>query len=553
MADNINVERIDEFGDAPSVNSNGASAAQQNAGAPKQEQKPQYIADAPETQQSFFDILSGCSLTTSLKEDGKRFLATIDAAMSDRNFLTKFSNWKVEVLPLTSVRDSRAIIVNGKSVVLIMSETNGTDANFPVARYEPKACEELFRLRPGTNNLLNIIITPEDYVNADKFAEYLKNIFMVANRGHGLTLGMIRKDTIFTFDDIAEHYEQAYREINPHAVPLRHDLCLTVYAQAANRNFNNYGRIGTEADTYLRDNQSEKQAFATIGGYVEFLKTSAYTYKYMPIVHISEIATKYPDEALIPLFLIVAAKWFIGMKQWITPYRQMKADVHGNAINLGSLFPDGQGGRWVITKPEDFDKTIASSFTSPQLVLDIPDGRANIPGLSRYCDSSTLGSIMQLYANTFGATIPPLSIPPFASGCPFYRGFYSYGEKKLDSACIDFLSEYTRKPNRVDDCEQLLIPRANPEERAVIDRKFEGDLKLYYRTAVVRIDPAILYTLDDIMSKQHFQFNGLTQMNNLYDTSGYIANANSWDNYLKSRSAGQFNTYNPTAGFYNFN
>ena len=54
------------------------------------------------------------------------------------------------------------------------------------------------------------------------------------------------------------------------------------------------------------------------------------------------------------------------------------------------------------------------------------------------------------------------------------------------------------------------------------------------------------------MSKQHFQFNGLTQMNNLYDTSGYIANANSWDNYLKSRSAGQFNTYNPTAGFYNF-
>ena len=247
MADNINVERIDEFGDAPSVNSNGASAAQQNAGAPKQEQKPQYTADAPETQQSFFDILSGCSLTTSLKEDGKRFLATIDAAMSDRNFLTKFSDWKVEVLPLTSVRDSRAIIVNGKSVVLIMAETNGTDANFPVARYEPKACEELFRLRPGTNNLLNIIITPEDYVNADKFAEYLKNIFTVANRGHGLTLGMIRKDTIFTFDDIAEHYEQAYREISPHAVPLRHDLCLTVYAQAANRNFNNYGRIGTEA------------------------------------------------------------------------------------------------------------------------------------------------------------------------------------------------------------------------------------------------------------------------------------------------------------------
>ena len=307
----------------------------------------------------------------------------------------------------------------------------------------------------------------------------------------------------------------------------------------------------TTAELVLR--QSEKQAFATIGGYVEFLKTSAYTYKYMPIVHISEIATKYPDEALIPLFLIVAAKWFIGMKQWITPYRQLKADVHGNAINLGSLFPDGQGGRWVITKPEDFDKTIASSFTSPQLVLDIPDGRANIPGLSRYCDSSTLSSIMQLYANTFGAIIPPLSIPPFASGCPFYRGFYSYGEKKLDSACIDFLSEYTRKPNRVDECEQLLIPRANPEERAVIDRKFEGDdLKLYYRTAVVRIDPAILYTLDDIMSKQHFQFNGLTQMNNLYDTSGYIANANSWDNYLKSRSAGQFNTYNPTAGFYNF-
>lgn len=557
MADNnnVDVERVDEYGDAPSVNSNGTDASQQQAQQTTQglagATRPNVNADAPETTMSFYETVGGFGLASDLSDKGKEFLNIIDAAMEDKNFASKY-NWKIEVLGLSVINDSRAIIVNNKAVILIMSETNQTNENFPTIRFERKAVDEITRLRPGTQTLMTLVITPEDYNRASRFATYIKNLFVIVNRGQGLTLGMIRKDTIFSFADDQDSYERAYAEINPHAIPLRHDLCLTIYMQPKNRFNNGYGQGTSEADVYNRDDQSDRKSFATIGGYVEFIKDNAYGYKYMPVVHISEISARYPDEALIPLFLIIATKRFITARTWQMPYRQMRNDCHGNAVNLGALFPDGNGGRWTITRQEDFDKTIVSSFYDAQIVLDITEGRAMIPGLMMYTlpDGNVITKILQLYANTIGASIPMPTVSPFSLECPFYRGYYSFGSTKLDSANIDFLTEYIKRPNKASECEKLLVQKANPAERAAEDREFESDVKFYYRTYVIGLDPKLLIDLDTTMQAQNFQFQGLTQMNGIYNISGYKSRAEAWSNYQAMNNAGVFNNFRPSEGIY---
>ena len=553
MADDVNVDRVDEYGSAPSVNSNGTSATQTQQAQTTQQAaagaKPNLNTGAAPETQGFYDLSRSLGLASNLSPEGQKFLEVIDTTLTDKNVASRYG-WHVDVLPISVIRDSRAIVVNGKAVILILAETNPTNENLPTIRFERKAAEELIRLRPNVRILMTIVITKEDYINANKFATYIRNMFVVAGE-RSLTLEAIKKDTSFTFGDSVEEYEKAYAELNPHAIPLRHDLCFTIYQVPKNQNNYRYNAY-EEAQVYNHDDLDDRTPFATIGGYVEFIKDGAYAYKYLPIVHISEISVRYPDAGLIPLLLIVATKRFITARAWQIPYRQMRADKHGSVMNLGALFPDGNGGRWVISKPEDFDKTIMSSFADAQIVLDVTAGRAMIPGLIFYADPTpiTIKNLIQLYANTFGVGINTPPVAPFARECPFYRGYYPFGNTKLDSANIDFLSEYSRHPNKVTDCERLLVQKVNPEERAAEDRSFEANVEFYYRTDVIGLSPALLSELDHKLADNKFSFQGLTQMSGIYNISGYKARAEEWGKYQSMNSAGTYNNFIPTSGIY---
>ena len=203
------------------------------------------------TRKSLHEVLRDLGRTTEsfLSAEGKNFLATVDNVLTDHDF-TFEHNWGVKVLKLSSVRDSQIIVVNDKAIAVIMAETNLTDPNHSVVGLSRNAFRELDSQNSNCKLISTIVITPEDYTNANKFANYIRNMFTIAlanDAGQYLTMDSICKDSSFTYRYDIDAYEEAYRKINPHAVPLRHDLCLTVYAQAANRNFNNYGRIGTEA------------------------------------------------------------------------------------------------------------------------------------------------------------------------------------------------------------------------------------------------------------------------------------------------------------------
>ena len=484
------------------------------------------------TRKSLHEVLRdlGCTTESFLSAEGKNFLATVDNVLTDHDF-TFEHNWGVKVLKLSSVRDSQIIVVNDKAIAVIMAETNLTDPNHSVVGLSRNAFRELDSQNSNCKLISTIVITPEDYANANKFANYIRNMFTIAlanDAGQYLTMDSICKDSRFTYRYDIDAYEEAYRKINPHAVPLRHDLCLTIYAQP--REWDNGFYRG--------------QAFAAIGGYVEFLRVSEYEHKYLPIVHISEISAAYPDCSIVPLLLSIATREFIFHNGWQVPYRRLQTDAHGNVMYLGALFPSAPNISKAVEHPEIFESILATGICPAQLVLDVTEGRATLPGLIKYGFSPKESTeyILQSYANFFGCN----SIRPNESITyperPFFRGYYSYGEKKLDSANIDYISEYSRHPNLGSNCAELLVPQVEPASTAAIMRKFEPDLRLYYRTQTVGFDPRFFGSVITKVESMPDAFRcGILSIDPRGGTRSYRARAEEWGKYMRSMDAGMFN------------
>ena len=484
------------------------------------------------TRKSLHEVLRdlGCTTESFLSAEGKNFLATVDNVLTDHDF-TFEHNWGVKVLKLSSVRDSQIIVVNDKAIAVIMAETNLTDPNHSVVGLSRNAFKELGSQNSNCKLISTIVITPEDYTNANKFANYIRNMFTIAlanDAGQYLTMDSICKDSSFTYRYDIDAYEEAYRKINPHAVPLRHDLCLTIYAKP--REWDNGFDRG--------------QVFAAIGGYVEFLRVSEYEHKYLPIVHISEISAAYPDCSIVPLLLSIATREFIFHNGWQVPYRRLQTDAHGNVMYLGALFPSAPNISKAVEHPEIFESILATGICPAQLVLDVTEGRATLPGLIKYGFSPKESTeyILQSYANFFGCNSIRPNEPITYPERPFFRGYYSYGEKKLDSANIDYISEYSRHPNLGSNCAELLVPQVEPASTAAIMRKFEPDLRLYYRTQTVGFDPRFFGSVITKVESMPDAFRcGILSIDPRGGTRSYRARAEEWGKYMRSVDAGMFN------------
>ena len=294
----------------------------------------------------------------------------------------------------------------------------------------------------------------------------------------------------------------------------------------------------------LRDNQSEKQAFATIGGYVEFLRASEYEHKYLPIVHISEISAAYPDCSIVPLLLSIATREFIFHNGWQVPYRRLQTDAHGNVMYLGALFPSAPNISKAVEHPEISESILATGICPAQLVLDVTEGRATLPGLIKYGFSPKESTeyILQSYANFFGCNFIRPNEPITYPERSFFRGYYSYGEKKLDSANIDYISEYSRHPNLGSNYAELLVPQVEPASTAAIMRKFEPDLRLYYRTQTVGFDPRFFGSVITKVESMPDAFRcGILSIDPRGGTRSYRVRAEEWGKYMRSMDAGMFN------------
>ncbi len=458
----------------------------------------------------FYDTILKYSLTdySQKEEKAKDVLSAICEKVTDKNF---FSNYRchIEVMTLQTFQGNSVVIAENKAIVLIMADANHLREYVPTVVLEKKAREELTKLRPDIQILMNIVITPEDYVRVEIFVNYIRKVF-VAELSKQMSLGELIKNNTLEVSENPNDYDFAYSMLNPHTVPLRHDLCLTIYLTS---------KDGKRITDYLIDDESEKNygsdspstcmPLATIAGYTEFIKDREYESKYLPVVHISEISSAILDKALIPFFLKLAMKKFINDGMWLDNCSWMRSQIRGQ-VDFGALFPDDNGNPLVIDRPGIFDKAVASSFDNVQLVIDVTDGRATIPGLVMNFSSVTDDDTLKAQTNFTWLQ---------QSGviCQFYRGYcHQYG-KLCDTANIDFLNEYDNAPYKTYEDYKCLLIRKTPEARAKDERKFVSDFRLYYRSDVVGLTPDLLTQFDDSTMSQ----NGL----NMADMDGIFSNS----------------------------
>lgn len=438
---------------------------------------------------------SGQDSVAQLSPEAEKFLSVLDKRIND-SALGDREAGHIEVLHLKTLRHSRAVISGSRAAVLILAEANWVSDNLPTVILESKARDELIRLYPHIQILMNIVITPYDYARAESFIKFIRRVLPDEAKIHERWVRLL-SDNILSLSDNLSDYESAYSMISPHAVPLRADLHLTVYSSPKSQirlrdnrtegDMGYYKNIGTDVD---------REPLAAIGGYVEFIKERQNVVRYLPVVHISEISSRIADASLIPFLLKLAMKKFISTRsRWLDLYISQWGGAYNNPINICDLCTD-ECRPWEITNHEDLDYIAARYFDHVQLVLDVTDGRAVIPDLLKFASSDTrdIDSILKLYTNMSGEQTDMTRLNPFQKICTFYRGSCSFKRRISDSAKIDFLNECL-DGNDEADCQRLLIQKT-AADRVMAERKFAKDLKLYYRTAVIGLNPYLLDTPD---------------------------------------------------------
>ena len=488
---------------------------------------------------------------SGISEAGRQFLTDMseDLTNSVKNSRSTFWN-NIKIVQLSQPNDSHAVICNNHAVIYIMAESNISGNDYPVIHSEKIAVENLHCIEPSVVVLQVIVISPDDYTRAKDFAAATRNLFVAAFNTKKITIANLANTNI-SISDNPRDYELAYSRLCPHAVPLRHDLTATIYIQGKQpwqQNVNNM--MQPEKNQYwLAAEQQARIPLATIGGYVEFVRNNALLsgdIRYIPVIHITEINSSIVADEMLPVFLILGVKRFLLSNIWENYYRSNTIDAHGNRVNIGYLFPDGNGGRCDIKNDETFNQTMRAQFDPAQVVLDVVEGRFKLPGMWKLAsnDPAVLQSVINDYVQFFNNTIMP-----YASGTPYYisdsqyRGFYMYGNKTLDTAHIDYMSEYTRHPEDVMKCEKLLLRKANPLLAVADQKQFEPDMKLLYRADIMALNPDFVSWLDTAMPCLNVAQN--IQQTGIAPVAGVLSNANAWGQYASKPQYAGWGTGNP--------
>jgi len=514
-----------------STSTSTASAASFNA-APSIDSLNDYMG--------YFDMPSGIS------EQGHAFIETLTQELKNPSKNSAKRAWNdIRVSNLTQPNDSLAIVNSGYAVVLIMAESNYNNDDYPVIHCNEIAAESLGSIYPGIKPISFIVIAPEDYGRAVNFATFIRNLFVAVLDPRHATIDTLT-NSILTFSDNPKDYEDALLKLSPHAVPFRHDSCLTIYSQKRQQNnYNNQTNwFVPENENYFKSaaNQNRKP-IACISAWYETYKVSPdpSNYNIGITIHINIESSLIADE-LIPVYINIAIKRFMLNDAWKLYFQNSPFNAHGDRINLGHLFPDGKGGRFEFTTIEGFNATLNELVNNVQVVLDIPEGRARLPGLWKYLSnkSDVKAEIINDFARFNKGSVQPYTSSnlPYTryEGCTQYRGTYQFGNTMLDTANIDYLNEYPRHPDDALKCEKLLLKKINPILTVQDQKQFESSMRLLYTVDSVAIHPDFYSWMDKCMP----QLNGLSpvQSNGLANVNGAMANGAAWNQFIKQ---GQYN------------
>lgn len=465
--------------------------------------------DAPD----FMSIIRKATVATAMSSEGAKYVKTV------REYLeSKAPN--VRIVSLSYPAESMAFILGDQAIVLIFAEAVRREENLPTASYTKHAMQTLKSV-VGTNVQMRncVVVTPDDYCKAETMAAYLNNALQCLSNGDIMALNKraFDKYNLEVSTNVAR-YDDMIRRHNPHGIPARNDLCLTISLNLGSKNRN--------PSNLFEKTETESVEIAAVGAYVRFVQTQTMgtTYaKFIPEVHISEITMALPFEGLLPVVLSMAAETLLDNRYWTSQFSNLGS---ANSANIGNLITDNTtGAPWRADNLAMRDTFIAQYCENPVLIIDVVEGRARIPGLEQFCFAEGQAHVLDSFKKFLQAEIPTAGVigQQFARE---YVGTAAINGTVIDSRWVDFLNMMIHHSSDAGRCRYLLNHTQTEDEMVRIVREFAPDLNLHYVNNMVLIQPNVLRPVQTIVRSSLKMING-QQLGGIMDTAAlYHASQN---------------------------
>lgn len=473
--------------------------------------------------ESILDILSRFNSMSSLSAQGSEYVTKLTAELQKP--LTA-DNLQIQVRQLNRPNSTIAVICNGQAIILMFAEAVQHAANMATISLSDTAAAALRESVPGVGLLSVIVVTPDDYPKMQIMANDLRNTFLaITTQATDALCNQLLRSSVITFSDDRNEYDTIVNVLDPHAVKVRADLTLVLYASQHQMRQNQM----TEQAQYFQQNTQDRMVLGVVGGYLETARDEMLgSYKIQPTFHISYMNSPIKDPKIIPVLLAAAKKRFIDTGAWLSQYDMGLMGGAGKpVINLGALIPDENdpSGRWVLDTPNKMMQFKQVALGNLSVVLDVTEGRAKIPGLEFFSDYEGNADVVATINSFLGVNVFTPEIMVGSKEESVYSGTFSRGPMKFDTAYIDFLNEYQIHPTEASRLEKLCFKRSDPTMKLTEMREIEPDAQFYYRTDFVLLSAEVMTEL----SRQMGVLNaGSFGPNGIFNMSNYQANGAAW-------------------------
>ena len=242
-----------------------------------------------------------------------------------------------------------------------------------------------------------------------------------------------------------------------------------------------------------------QMSYGTYGAFGQAPKTIR------PIVHITSIVSQNPSMVLLPPAITIAAKVFIGHRNWRKPYLTINGKESMNVGNLVLNVDPTTGARSTVDAETAFQAEEAMNATceEPILALDITQGRDGIPGMECILgmrnaagQEITLASVLQKFY--------PGKVHPSAHGINVvagqireYTGSVQIDNQTMDSRCADYLRMF----RKIGDYGQVATLLSQPNDPALRLQQLQDyglSVKSLYNTTSVILSRDCVQFLSDL-------------------------------------------------------
>ena len=480
---------------APTVGRAGVDQNQQQPQYQQNMQQPQMTASAPD----FLSVARRIQQATAMSNAGAEYVAGVKKFLAERAP-------DIKVVALSYPAESLAFVLADKAIALIFSDAVRVEDNVPTIAHARNVLLNLRDVVGANVNLIRtVVVTPDMYPLVTNMGVYIANalISSVDPDINALTVESLEKYQVEVSNNPTV-YDNFVKQYDPHGVPARADLKLTVSLNVPRRNSNNVDLFG-KVDI-------ERTDIAAIGAYVIFSQhLENGNIKFLPEIHISNIVSSIMTPGIVDLLLGLAATQLYDNQFWKAQFSNLASNMAPNIGNLVVNQADNQA-----FKAENLaqrDKVIADFCSAPMLFLDIAEGRAVIPGLERFALPEWAPQLITS-ANNFmcGASMLSPAMTPAVSFYQEYIGFYQNGSELFDSRWIDYLNLMIRHPELRESYKALLSHQPNADLQLNVIRQCQPDVQIHYDNHVVALSGAFIRPLQNVIRTRVKLINAQQQM-----------------------------------------